>query len=174
MTPAAAACALVLVAPGSTTGNLVPRLYLASRGVPDAERRYRSVAYGGTHAGALARLRRGDADVAALASEELDRAMAADPSLERELRVVWRSGDIALGPIVVRTALPAATRRAVVAAVVGLERQAPAAFAAVRDGWTEARLADALVPATDASYDETRRMFGDPRAAAAIIARFAR
>jgi phosphonate transport system substrate-binding protein len=167
---------VALVAPGSTTGNLVPRLFLATRGLADLERQAREVRYGGTHAAAFALLRDGAADVAALATEEYERQAAADAAAggPARWRVLWQSPDVALGPVLVRATLPAALRSAVAAAVVGLETTAPAAFAALRGGWTEARTADALVAATDRSYDPVRRLFGADGAAAALIARFAR
>ena len=168
----AASLRVALVAPGSTTGNLVPRLFLATQGLADLERQTRAVQYGGTHAAAFALLRDGAADVAALATEEYERQAAADTTVR--WRVLWRSPDVALGPVVVRATLPAALRSAVAAAAVGLETTAPAAFAALRGGWTEARTADALVAATDRSYDPVRRLFGADGAAAALIARFAR
>lgn len=164
---------VALVAPGSTTGNLVPRLYLAAHGIADLEGRFRAVAYAGTHAAAFDLLRRGEADVAALATEELERRLAADASGAR-YTTLWRSPDIQLGPVAVRASLPVATRDAIARAVVGLERSAPSAFAALRGGWTEARTSDALVAATDRTYDEVRRLFGSDSAAAALIARFAR
>jgi phosphate/phosphite/phosphonate ABC transporter binding protein len=165
---------IALVAPGSTTGNLVPRLALAARGIPELERSFRRVTYAGTRAGALAAVRAGDADVAALATEEFERVVAADSTVARELRVLWQSDDILLGPVVVRSALPPALRTELARAIVGLERAAPDAFAALRGGWTEARQADALVAASDRTYDAVRRMFGDSRAAATLIERFAR
>jgi hypothetical protein len=57
---------------------------------------------------------------------------------------------------------------------VGIERTAPEAFTALRDGWTEAKLADALISTNDRYYDDVRRMFGNPKRAAELIAKFAR
>ena len=170
----AATLSIALVAPGSTTGNLVPRLYLATQGLGDLEGSFRSVAYAGTHAGAVAALRAGTANVAALATEEFERSTVADTTLARSLVPLWTSDDITLGPVVVRAALPMTLRDTIARVVVGLERTAPEAFAAVRDGWVEARNADAMVPADDRAYDGVRRMFGDPATAAALIRRFAR
>ena len=166
---------IALVAPGSTTGNLVPRLYLASVGIAELEASLRGVTYAGTHAAAVDSLRAGRVDLAALATEEYDRRVAADPSAgAREWRELWRSPDILLGPVAVRGSLPRALRDSIAAAVTGLEREAPDAFAALRGGWVEARLADAMIAANDETYDPVRALFGDPRTTAALIARFAR
>ena len=164
-----------LVGAGSTTGNLVPRLALAGLGVSDLERQARATTYAGTHAGAFTLLRDGEADLAGLAAEEYERQLAAlEPSERARYHVLWRSPDLLLGPVAVRTSLPAPVRAAVADAVVGLEQRAPAAFQAVRGGWTEARQADALVAATDATYDPVRHLFGDGVTVGALIRRFAR
>jgi phosphonate transport system substrate-binding protein len=166
---------IALVSPGSTTGNLVPRLYLASAGLADLEGAMLAVTYAGTHAGAVDSLRARRVELAALATEEYDKQVAADRSgASRQWRELWRSPDILLGPVAVRRALPLALRDSIAAAVVGLERETPAAFAALKGGWVEARLADAMLAASDATYDPVRRMFGDARTTAALIARFAR
>ena len=89
-------------------------------------------------------------------------------------RMIQGSPDILLGPVAVRTSLPSALRDSIAAAVIGLEREAPDGFAALRSGWVEARLADAMIAASDATYDPVRRMFGDPQVTAALIERFAR
>ena len=174
LVPRAATLRLALVSAGSTTGNLIPRLQLARVGLHDPERQFRSVAYAGTHANAMAMLQRGEVDVARLAVEEYERQAATGDSTRLTTRVVWRSPDIVLGPLVVRAALDGALRERIAASLVGLERSAPEAFAALRGGWVEARRADALVPATDRTYDEVRALMGDSPEAKAIVARFAR
>jgi phosphate/phosphite/phosphonate ABC transporter binding protein len=164
-----------LVSPGSTTGNLVPRLVLAKHGWEERDRQGARVTYAGTHAAAFGLLRAGAVDVAGLASEECRRQLAALGADERaRYHVLWESPDILLGPVAVRTGLPAALRDTIGAALVGLERHAPAAFVALRAGWTEARLADGLVAATDTTYLPVRRLFGEGAAVAALIARLAR
>ena len=135
----------------------------------------RGVTYAGTHAAAVDSLRAGRVELAALATEEYDRAVAAGPARDaRPWRELWRSPDILLGPVAVSAALPRALRDSIAAAVTGLEHAAPEAFAALRGGWVEARLADAMIAASDATYDPVRRLFGDPRTTAMLIARFAR
>lgn len=171
----ASSLAIALVAPGSTTGNLVPRLFMATQGLADLEGQFRTVSYVGTHAETFANLRAGSADVAALATEEFERQLAADTNgAAPRVAVLWRSPDIQLGPVAVRARLPAALRDSIAKAVVGLERSAAPAFAALRGGWTEAAKSDALVTANDQTYNEVRRLFGSGATAATLIAKFAR
>lgn len=173
--PQTSSLAIALVSPGSTTGNLVPRLFMATQGLADLERQFRTVSYAGTHAATFANLRAGSADVAALATEEFERQLAADGSRAApRVTVLWRSPDIQLGPVAVRASLPAALRDSIAKAVIGLEGTAASAFTALRGGWTEAAKSDALVAANDQTYDEVRRLFGNGATAAALIAKFAR
>lgn len=167
--------AVAFVSPGSTTGNLVPRLALAARGVGDLDAQVRRVTYAGTHAAAFDLLRTGAVQVAGLATEEYERQLARLTHSERtRFRVLWESPDIRLGPVAVRASLPATVRERVRTALVGLEQRDLPAFAALRAGWTEARLADGLVAATDSSYAEVRQLFGQGETLAALIARFSR
>jgi phosphate/phosphite/phosphonate ABC transporter binding protein len=166
--------AVAFVSPGSTTGNLIPRLYFASHSIADAESAFARVVYAGTHAEALNMVRAGKVDIAALASEVYENSPRDSLQSAQKLTTLWTSPDIKLGPVVVKSSLSASVRKAITKQLVGIERTAPEAFSALRDGWTEAKLADALVPTNDRYYDDVRRMFGNPKRAAELIAKFAR
>ena len=165
---------VAFVSPGSTTGNLIPRLYLASRGLSSAESQFQSVVYAGTHAEALKMVVEGKADIVALASEEFDKFREQSPEAASMLQILWLSEDIKLGPIIVRSSLPKNIQTAISKQIIGAERTAPQAFTAVRDGWTEAKKADALVKISDPYYDDVRALFGDKRVAAELIEQFAK
>lgn len=172
---AAATVRLTFVSPGSTTGNLVPRLMLASKQLADPERQMRGVHYAGTHAAAFDALQRGEADVAALATEEFTRQRQRLDATERtRYHVLWESPDIMLGPVAVRRGVRGALRDSIAALLPRLASEAPQAFAALRGGWTEARVSDALVAATDRSYDAVRRLFGQDASTTALIRRLSK
>lgn len=166
--------AVAFVSPGSTTGNLIPRLYFASHGIADAENAFARVVYAGTHAEALKMVQSGVVDIAALASEVYENSSHDSLQPSPKLTTLWMSPDIKLGPVVVKSSLSPSLRKAITKQLVGIEHTAPEAFTALRDGWTEAKLADALVPTSDHYYDDVRRMFGNPAKAAELIAKFAR
>ncbi len=166
--------AVAFVSPGSTTGNLIPRLYFASQGIADAESAFARVVYAGTHAEALKMVQSGVVDIAALASEVYENSSHDSLQPSSKLTTLWVSPDIKLGPVVVKSSLSPSLRKAIAKQLVGIEHTAPEAFTALRDGWTEAKLADALVPTNDRYYDDVRRMFGNPKTAAELIAKFAR
>lgn len=165
---------VAFVSSGSTTGNLIPRLYFASQGIADAESKFARVVYAGTHAEALKMVKSGVVDIAALASEVYENSSSDSLQTSQKLTTLWTSPDIKLGPVVVRSSLSVSERKAITKQLVGIERTAPEAFTALRDGWTEAKLADALIPTSDRYYDDVRRMFGNPATSAILIKKFAR
>jgi phosphonate transport system substrate-binding protein len=87
---------LGLVAIGSTSGNLVPRLALTRIGVMNAEQQFQSVTYTGTHAKAIQALLNDEVDLAAMGSNEYARL---DSVTKLQLKPIWISTEIPLGPV---------------------------------------------------------------------------
>ncbi|MBO9661563.1 PhnD/SsuA/transferrin family substrate-binding protein [Dokdonella sp.] len=133
---------------GSTSGGLVQDLHLAALG---RRADYAALNYAGTHEGALAALRAGEADVAALAETPWRDALAREPALASQVRELWRSPPIPPGPLVCRDggrlSCPAAR-----ALLLELHREAPAALAALAGAWSEAAGATRLVAVDRAGY----------------------
>lgn len=164
-----------LVSAGSTTGNLVPRLALAGYRLDDLEQQTAGVHFTGSHAAAFHALRGDAADVAGLAREEYERQLAGLPEAERaEYRVLWSSPDIMLGPVAIRCGIPAPVNDAITRVLGSLATQAPEAFVALRGGWTEAKVSDGLISASDTDYDAVRQLFGAPDAFIALLRKLSR
>lgn len=126
----AARLRLVLVGPDSASGGFVPRGHLADLGIAHPEAGFASVDHAGSHAAALAWLRDGRADVAALAADVYD----AEP--HAGLHEIWRSPVIPPGPLLCRPSVD------VDCATIGDELLAaggrdPAVMAGLRMGWPE-------------------------------------
>ncbi|RYZ00704.1 MAG: hypothetical protein EOO11_00590 [Chitinophagaceae bacterium] len=162
---------LALVAPGSTSGNLVPRLLLAGAGIGAAEAHFASVRYAGTHARALELLRLDSADVAAMGSAEWDRLA---PAARKDLVLLQLSGDIPLGPALINRQLPEAIRAQVLALLLDLHRSNTGALGALKAAWTEARNADRFVPICPRPYRAYLQGFGSEAAVEALLRTFAR
>jgi phosphate/phosphite/phosphonate ABC transporter binding protein len=168
-----ASMSLLLVNPGSTSGNLVPRLGLASIGITDAEQQFKEVAYSKNHALTLKQVAQGIADVGAFGSEEYDKLKKAEPSLAEQVNVLWSSGDIPLGPVVVRKGLSEKLRGCLENTLIKLEEENPAALQLVKEGWTEAIPADRYVRIKDSDYEAWLKESGDLPVAMKIIKKFA-
>ncbi|MCG3156946.1 MAG: putative phosphite transport system-binding protein PtxB [bacterium] len=162
----------MFVAPGSTSGNLVPRLFLAGLGLAQPESDFREIVYGKTHANTILQVKEGKADFGACGSEEYDKLIAADPGARQAIRLLWRSAEIPLGPVVCLRTMPAGLQQRIKAILLALHQDNPAAFAALCQGWTEARHAQFYASVTDADYDPVRRTSGSLQDLLRIVNQF--
>ena len=155
------------VVPGSTSGGLVQDLHLAALGRSSD---YAALKYAGSHEGALAALRAGEVDVAALADTPWRDALAREPSLAASVRELWRSAPIPPGPVVCRNGarLSCDAAREV---LLGLHRDVPAVLAALAGAWSEAAGATRLVAVDRAQYLGLAQGFHSPEARSAALRR---
>ncbi|GAA4342558.1 phosphate/phosphite/phosphonate ABC transporter substrate-binding protein [Flaviaesturariibacter amylovorans] len=164
--PGAESLRLALVASGSTSGNLVPRLMLGGIGIGKADAHFASVRYAGTHARALELLLRDSADVAAMGSTEWERL---DKARQDRLRLLALSEDIPLGPALVNQRLPAGLQKKIGRLLMRLPASDPAAFDALRAAWTESRNATRFDRVTLADYERYLRSFGSKTPLQALL-----
>lgn len=164
---------LALVAKGSTSGNLVPRLALSYAGIPDAETSFASVSYAGTHATAVEAILAGKADLATMGLTEYDRSLAKDSSNAAKLRLVWSSPEIPLGPVLFNKKLNGKKLRQIQDAFITLHVQSPTVLASIKAGWSEAKQATRYIAITDAFYDPFRKVLGNKDDLQRILQQFA-
>jgi phosphonate transport system substrate-binding protein len=169
---AAAHTRLALVAKGSTSGNLVPRLALSYAGLPDAESSFAEVKYAGTHATAIDAILENKADLATMGLTEYQRYLAKDSSNARKLRLVWTSPEIPLGPVLFNKKLATGIRNKIQKAFTELHLQNPAALASIKAGWSEAKQATRYIEITDAFYDPFRKVLGNKEDLQRILRQF--
>lgn len=91
------------VLPGSTSGALVQRAIL--RSVKTKPSSFLSVRQAGTHDAALDDLLTGRSDVAAVAEEPWQNLLVKYPALAAQLRLLWRSDPLPVGPVVCKDSL---------------------------------------------------------------------
>ncbi len=161
---------LVLVSPGSTSGNLVPRLKLASMLPDDAEKLFVEVQYANTHDGALKLALEEKFVIASCGSDEYYK-LGADTA---KFDLLWKSEPIQLGPVVVRKELPENIKITLQNALLELREQNPEALEAIKSGWTEARPADFYTVMEEGYYESLIMLAGDKAKALRIIKKFAR
>lgn len=161
---------LVLVSPGSTSGNLVPRLKLASMLPDDAEKFFVEVQYARTHDAALKLALEEKFAIASCGSDEYYK-LGADTA---KFDLLWKSEPIQLGPVVVRKELPENIKITLQNALLELHEQNPEALEAIKAGWTEARPADYFTVMEEAYYESLILLAGDKAKALRIIKKFAR
>lgn len=160
---------LALVNPGSTSGNLVPRLKLATLGL-DPESFFREVTYVKNHALTLRLVSEGKFDLGAFGNEEYYKALENDPSLKAKVNVLWESNPIPLGPALFKKDLPSSIRKRFIKSLLRLHGSNKAALEAIKARWTEAKHADYFQRVDDAYYSQLWRTGN--AAALDIIKRF--
>lgn len=164
---------LALVAKGSTSGNLVPRLALSYAGIPDAEASFAGVSYAGTHATAVEAILNNKADLATMGLTEYQRFLAKDSLNTARLRLVWSSPEIPLGPVLFNKKLSEEKRHQLQKTFTTLHEQNPAALASIKAGWSEAKQATRYIVITDGFYDPFRKVLGNKEDLQRILKQFA-
>lgn len=161
---------LLFVSPGSTSGNLVPRLKLASLMPDDPEKFFIELHYTQRHDAALQQALTETHAIAACGSDEYYK-LGADTT---KFTVLWMSEPIPLGPVVVKKALSESLKISIQTALLELHAQNASALEAIKAGWTEARPADKFVMIDDTYYEGLINLAGNRDRALRIIKRFAR
>lgn len=161
---------LVLVSMGSTSGNLIPRLKLASMLPDDPEKLFVEVQYAERHDAALRLALEEKFAIASCGSDEYYK-LGADTA---KFDLLWKSDPIPLGPVVVRSGLSENLKKTLQNTLLELREQNPEALEAIKAGWTEARPADVYTVMEEGYYDTMILLAGDKAKALRIIKRFAR
>lgn len=161
---------LVLVSAGSTSGNLIPRLKLASMLPDDPEKLFVEVQYAERHDAAL---RLALEEKFAIASCGIDEYYKLGTDTAK-FKVLWTSEPIPLGPVVVRKDMSENLKKSLQEAFLELGDQNPEALDAIKAGWTEAKDAEHFTVVDDAYYTSLVELAGDKQKAMRIIKKFVR
>ena len=161
---------LILVSPGSTSGNLVPRLKLASLMEDDPEMFFLELQYAERHDLALQNMLKEGFALAAFGSEEYYKLGADTVNITK----LWESPPIPLGPVVCKKELPENIKITLKKALLELQEQNPEALELVKAGWTEAKPADRYWVVDDTYYEGLINLAGNRERAMKIIRKFAR
>lgn len=161
---------LAFVSPGSTSGNLVPRLKLASLLDVEPEMVFLEVQYAERHNLALRVALENDYALAAFGSEEYYK-LGVDTTL---LTKLWESPPIQLGPVMVKKELSENIKNALQQTLLDLHQQNTSALESIKAGWTEAQPADKFVLIDEAYYESLLQLAGNRDRTMKIIRRFAK
>ena len=163
---------LLLVSPGSTSGNLVPRLALSSVGLKNPEKDFGSVAYGKNHTLTLDSIANGRDIVGAVGSTEYFKFMK-DPVNIKRVKLLWMSPEIPLGPVLIHDKTDPMLRDSLTTLLLELSHANSKALEAVKDGWSEAKQADHYIKIGASYYQPFREQLGDEKTMAGILKQFA-
>lgn len=152
------------VAPGSTSGNLIPRLFLSSVGIQFPEKQFKQVDYAGNHQVAIDNLVTGKTDVCAVGSNAYHKKIEIDSTLQKSTSVLWISNEIPLGPVLLNKEIPAPERLEIAHILSSLHEIDPEALEAFKAGWSEANQTEYFMPINDTYYQEFRELNGNQEA----------
>ncbi|MEL6536941.1 MAG: phosphate/phosphite/phosphonate ABC transporter substrate-binding protein [Bacteroidota bacterium] len=152
---------MMFVKEGSTSGNLIPRLFLSSINISSPETQFKEVKYGGNHTSTLEKLMNHEADLCAIGSNEYYKQIQADATLANRARLLWVSDEIPLGPVLLNKELTSEEREEITHLLLNLHQENSAAFEAVKAGWSEAKQADQFQVISDAYYNSFREVDGN-------------
>jgi phosphate/phosphite/phosphonate ABC transporter binding protein len=167
LAPIAKEVNLFLVAPGSTSGNLVPRLALGSLGIKDPETQFKSFAYGKTHKGTIEQVAAGTMSAGAFGSSEYHNF-----SSKEKIKLIWESPEIPLGPLMIHDRINHDKRKIILDILLELKENDPV-LEAVKNGWTEARQAEKYILINSGYYLPFKNQLGDEKIMASILQKFA-
>lgn len=169
----AATSRIILVDPGSTSGNLVPRLALSSVGLNQPEKEFRTLVYGGNHHATMDSIGSGTVDLGAMGSTEYFNYIR-EPANASRVKIIWHSPEIPLGPVLVNNRLSQALKDSVLTVLLDLHRSNKQALEAVKKGWSEAGNAMKYIRMKKDYYLPFRKELGTDESIREILEQFAR
>lgn len=152
---------MMFVKEGSTSGNLVPRLFLSTINIPSPEAKFKEINYGGNHTSTLQKLVNGEADLCAIGSNEYHKQIQIDTTLKNKVRLLWESDEIPLGPVLLNKSLTSEEKEIVSKVLSNLHTENLDVFEAIKSGWSEAKHADRFQFISDDHYNSFREVNGN-------------
>lgn len=149
---------MAFVDPASTSGHLIPRVFLESKGL-NVEKDFRKMFFSTSHPLSLYTVTGGKVDAAATMPAMIH-AMEENGKLKTgEVRILWESEDIPSSPVTVRKSLPEAFKKELLAAFLNLAKEDPELAAAMQV--TTKHKDFQYFPAADSMYDGLRAIAKD-------------
>lgn len=168
----AATSTLALVDPGSTSGNLVPRLALNAAGISNPEKDFQFFSYGKNHRATLDLVLEGKATIGAVGSTEYFN-MLKDTLKSNRVKLLWLSPEIPLGPVLVHNRVDRRVKAALREMLLHLHQTNLPALEWVKKGWSEAKQAEKYIPVTKHFYTPFKQKLGETKAMEMILKQFA-
>ncbi len=143
------------VDPASTSGNLIPRGYLLSKGI-DPETDFKATIFSGGHDISLRSVMDGEfVDAGGISSGAYERYFSASNDSKQDVVILWRSDPIPPSPIAVRKDMDPILKESITEAFLDMPRKSPGTF----NGFMEVRGGhDSYVEVHDNDYAFIRKM----------------
>jgi phosphonate transport system substrate-binding protein len=145
------------VTASSTSGHLVPRLYL-NRLDLQPEISFRDVVFAGSHKDLIQKVSTNDIRVGATSYTDLEQLTAEGKYKKEQFNVIWISEPIVNGPVSVRKDLPEATKKKLQEIWLALPAENPSLNKKIVKFWHNTDEKSIFIPAQNSLYDSIKKM----------------
>lgn len=152
---------MLFVSKGSTSGNLIPRLFLSSIGINNPETQFRESTYGKNHTKTFEMVMNGETDLAAFGGSTYLEQVKVDSIISKNTKLLWVSDAIPLGPVLVKNNMLESDKKKITEMLVNIHKESPHILESIKGGWTEAKPCDKFISITDKYYDNFRKFHGN-------------
>lgn len=148
---------MAFVNAASTSGHLVPRLYLNSQKI-DAETIFKDVSFKGTHANVIEHLSKTTNAVGACAYSFWQDQINAGKYKKEDFRILWISPEIPHGPVAILKELDAGFRQKVQNAFLAIPEEAPELWKMIVSNWNAKVENVSYIKGDDKAFDNLRKI----------------
>ncbi|WP_448528357.1 phosphate/phosphite/phosphonate ABC transporter substrate-binding protein [Raineya sp.] len=148
---------MAFVNAASTSGHLVPRLYLNSQKI-DAEVVFKDVSFKGTHANVAEYIHKTPNAVGACAYSFLQDQINAGKYKKEDFRILWISPEIPHGPVAILKELDASFRQKVQNAFLAIPQDAPELWQMIVANWNAKVENVSYIKGDDKAFDNLRKI----------------
>jgi len=144
---------------GSTSGHLVPRLYMAREKINPAEMFFNSIIFGGTHQKTILAIKEGKALAGACSYDELQEMIQAKTIEKDDVRIIWISEPIYNSPVIVKKDLSNEIKHAIKEAFMQLPVKNLPLQEEVKQLWHNTAFKNCTyIEADEKMYESVRKM----------------
>lgn len=147
-----------LASPTSTSGHIIPRLYLQILGIENMEQSFKSVKFAGGHEKVIDLVAKKQAQVGAIATGFLGSQIKAGHIKSSDFRVLWTSGPIIEGPLVANSTLSSSEKLLILQVFLNLPKDNPGLWKKIKTTYPGARMSGGYIAGKDTYYNSVRRM----------------
>lgn len=149
----------MFVNPTSTSGHLVPRLYLTKLGIGQAETAFKEISFGGNHYSTLDKALAGEADAAAMAYNIFQSKIESGELKKEDFNLLWVSEPITQTPAILHSRIDPRLQQQIRQALLQLHEKDPKLWKHVQKNFS-AHDATNYVTAKDEHYNSIRNISG--------------
>ncbi len=148
----------VLATPTSASGHIIPRLFLQTIGIESMENSFQSVTFSGGHEEVITKVNTHQAELGAIATGYLATAIKNGQVSTKDIAVLWTSGPIVEGPIVINNTISDADQNKILILFLQLPTDNPTLWKKIETTYPGARQSGGYIKGKDEYYDATRKL----------------